>query len=168
MAEPETTLDPAYGSADATPTPWIRARHEFAEAEVYRLGTVRPDHRPHIVPVLGVWHSGAWYFATGAEERKAHNLAANSRCAVSTGGNGLRGLDVTVEGIAARTSDETESHAVAEAFEAKYGHHLGTDGTFAGMGDAIRRQQVPLYRVTPTKAFAFGKGERFSQTRYRW
>jgi len=33
-------------------------------------------------------------------------------------------------------------------------------------GDAIRRAEVLVYRVAPETGFGFGKGERFTQTRW--
>ena len=41
-------------------------------------------------------------------------------------------------------------------------------GTWFGLDDAIRSGSSLLYRVAPVVAFGFGKGESFSQTRYRF
>lgn len=54
----------------ASPTGWAEARGELAAALVYWLSTVRPDGRPHITPLIGVWQDGALYFCTDPEERK--------------------------------------------------------------------------------------------------
>src|ERR671932_1075929 len=43
-----------------------QACRRLAEATTYWLGTVRPDGRPHVVPVLSVWLDGALYFCAGA------------------------------------------------------------------------------------------------------
>jgi len=109
--------------------------------------------------LLGVWLDGALYFCTGRDERKAKNLAQNPVCALTTGRNDLDGLDVVVEGQAMTVSDEVERRSVADTFESKYGPHFeAPDGTWAGLGDAIREGQVLLYRVAPSMAFGFGKG----------
>ena len=42
------------------------------------------------------------------------------------------------------------------------------EGTWFGLGDAIRAGKVLLYRVTPTTVLGFAKGEQFSQTRWRF
>jgi hypothetical protein len=64
-------------------------------------------------------------------------------------------------------SDEVERRSVADTFESKYGPHFeAPDGTWAGLGDAIRQGEVLLYRVAPSIAFGFGKGGRYSQTRW--
>jgi Pyridoxamine 5'-phosphate oxidase len=80
---------------------------------------------PHVTPLLGVWLDGALYFCTGPTERKARNLAQNPWCVLATGCNTLdNGLDLVVEGEAAKVSDEAELRSVAEAFESKYGSHF--------------------------------------------
>ncbi len=60
---PVTELS-AFGSPNATPTVWSQAQDELAVAEVYWLSTVRPDGRPHVTPLLGIWLEGALYFCT--------------------------------------------------------------------------------------------------------
>ena len=133
------------------------------------LVTIDPDGRPHVTPLLGVWSAGALYFTTGATERKARNLAHNAQCILTTGCNTLDGLDLVVEGQAARVSDAAERRTVADAYEAKYGAHFtAPEGTWFGLGDAIRNDDVVLLRVMPAKVFGFGKGKPFSQTRYRF
>jgi hypothetical protein len=136
---------------------------------VYWLTTVRPDGRPHVTTLLGIWFDGALYFSTGPSERKAKNLAENTHCVLTTGRNVLDGLDVVVEGDAAKVSDPTELAGVIGTYETKYGSRFtAPEGTWFGLGDAIRRGDVLVYRVAPTTAFGFSKGTPFSQTRWRW
>ena len=107
------------------------------------------------------------YFCTGPDERKAKNLEQNEQCILTTGSNNLDGLDVVIEGEAAKVSDEPELRAVADAYESKYGARLtAPEGTWFGMGDAIRSGEVVVYRVAPSTAWGFGKGKVFSQTRW--
>jgi Pyridoxamine 5'-phosphate oxidase len=170
MIEPEPVTElGAFSSDDAAPTDWAQARDELRVAQVYWLSTVRPDGRPHVTPLLGVWLDGALYFCTGSTERKARNLADNPRCILTTGCNTIdAGLDITVEGTAIGVSDGTELRRVADTYESKYGRHLtAPDGTWFGLGDAIRRGEPLVFRVTPSTAFGFGKGQ-FSQTRWRF
>ena len=152
VKNPVAELEPQFSSDDATLTPW---------AEVYWLATVRP----HVTPVLSVWLDGALYFCTGQSERKAKNLARNSHCVITTGCNALNeGLDLVVEGEAARVSDEARLQHVADTYESKYGWHFTVrDGTFHGDGGNV----ALVYEVPPTTAFGFGKGK-FSQTRWRF
>ena len=163
--DPVAELDPQFSSAGATPTPWAEARGRLERAEVYWLATVRPDGRPHVTPLIAVWLDGALYFCTGEGERKAHNLVRNAHCAITTGCNTLNeGLDLVVEGDAERVGDEATLRRVAERYAAKYGWHFTVrDGALYGEGG-----RALVYAVPPTTAFGFGKGEPFSQTRWRF
>jgi nitroimidazol reductase NimA-like FMN-containing flavoprotein (pyridoxamine 5'-phosphate oxidase superfamily) len=79
MVEPEPTTElSAFSSPNAMPTEWARGRATLASADLYWLSTVRPDGRPHVTPLLGVWFAAALYFCTGPDERKAKNLAEPS------------------------------------------------------------------------------------------
>jgi general stress protein 26 len=169
MAEKDPVAELAvFSSDDAVSTEWARAREDLRDAEVYWLSTVRPDGRPHVTPLLGVWLDGAMYFCTGSDERKAKNLARNPCCILTTGCNRLDGgVDLVVEGDAVKVADEAELRSVANTYESKYGaHFMAPEGTWFGLGDAIRNGGALLYRVAPSTAFGFGKGRQFSQTRW--
>jgi hypothetical protein len=100
-------------------------------------------------------------------ERKAKNLADNAHCVLTTGCNGLDGLDLVVEGEAVKVSDPAELASVAGTFESKYGKHFtAPEGNWFGLGDTIRRGDVLVYRVAPSTALGFGKGKPSSQTRW--
>jgi len=171
--EPVTELSP-FSSDDAVATAWTRARQALQDAGVYWLSTVRPDGRPHVTPLLGVWLKGALHFCTGSTERKAKNLAANRECVLTTGRNDLEGLDLVVEGEAIAVTVRSELRAIADCFESKYGPHFKSpDGTWSGLGDAIRSadegstvSRLLEFRVEPKTAFGFGKGTPNSQTRW--
>jgi hypothetical protein len=165
-----TTLDARFSSEGASATEWTQARRQIDDAEVFWLSTVRADGRPHVTPLLGVWHDDAMYFCTGPEEQKAKNLATNPQCVLTTGHSGLgEGLDIVAEGRAVEVGDEAEFSGVADAYELKYGDHFtAPQGTFSGLADAIRRGEALVYRVAPTTVLGFGKGESFSQTRWRF
>jgi nitroimidazol reductase NimA-like FMN-containing flavoprotein (pyridoxamine 5'-phosphate oxidase superfamily) len=171
MAEdmPAAELHAGFSSPGAAPTDWAEGRLHIDEAEVFWLSTVRPDGRPHVTPLLAVWHDDAMYFCTGPDERKAKNLKHNSQCILTTGQNGLDGLDVVVEGRAVEVSDRGELGRVASTYELKYGvHFTAPEGTWFGLSDAIRTGKVLVYRVKPTTILGFAKGEQFSQTRWRF
>jgi nitroimidazol reductase NimA-like FMN-containing flavoprotein (pyridoxamine 5'-phosphate oxidase superfamily) len=166
--EPAAELEPHFSSDDATATPWAEARERLATAKVYWLSTVRPDGRPHVTPVAAVWLDDALYFTTGQTERKAKNLALNPRCVVTTGCNVLEGLDVVVEGDAVRVTDEARLRQLADGYVAKYDQLFRftvRDGAFYLEGGETA---VLVYELAPTRAFGFGKGESFSQTRWRF
>ncbi|MYW05000.1 pyridoxamine 5'-phosphate oxidase family protein [Streptomyces sp. SID3343] len=166
--EPSTELDARYSHAKATATPWAQAVAWLTAAEVFWLSTVRPDGRPHVTPLLAVWLDDALHFCTGADERKARNLAGNQQCVLTTGTNSLHeGFDLVLEGDAVRVRDDARLRRLAEAFEAKYGaqwHFDVVDGAFKGQSEG---QRAEVFVVAPTTVFGFGKGE-YSQTRWRF
>jgi general stress protein 26 len=168
---PETTLDARYSSEDATAAAWEDARERLARAELYWISTVRPDGRPHVTPLIAVWADGALCFCTGEAERKARNLAANPHVVLTTGSNSMGdGLDLVVEGKAVNVTDEVRLRRLADAWVEKYGEEWRfdvRDGAFRhSQGD--ERGKVLVFEVVPTTAFGFGKGETFSQTRWRF
>jgi nitroimidazol reductase NimA-like FMN-containing flavoprotein (pyridoxamine 5'-phosphate oxidase superfamily) len=166
--DPLVELDEPYSSDGATPTSWSVAYADIDKAEVYWVSTVRPDGRPHVTPVAAVAMDGSLYFSTGPDERKARNLARNSRCVVATGCNAFReGLDVIIEGDAVKVSDESKLRPLATAFATKYGGHFGftvRDGRFHHEQGGV----ADVYEVAPAKGFAYGRGKEFSATRYRF
>jgi nitroimidazol reductase NimA-like FMN-containing flavoprotein (pyridoxamine 5'-phosphate oxidase superfamily) len=120
MAERTPVAEQPLVAADATAaTPWaeVRERLETPERDrIYWLATVRPDGRPHIRPVLGVWLNAAFYFITGETTRKGRNLVANPQCVMAASSHVLPALDVIVEGDAVKVTDEAKVHRVADAY----------------------------------------------------
>jgi general stress protein 26 len=165
IAEPDTKLDQRFSSPDATATEWETARGRIEDAEVFWLSTVRQDGRPHVTPLISVWLGDAAYFCTGPDEQKAINLAQNPHCILTTGSDRLdEGLDVVIEGEARRVSDDSHLQRLADAWESKYGsdwHFDVGDGAFQHEGG-----EALVFEVAPGKVLGFGKGERFSHTRW--
>ena len=164
---PTTQLDGRFSSPDATARSWSEAASVLEAAELYWISTVRSDGRLHSTPLIAVWADDALYFTTGPDEQKARNLAHNPGCTMVTGRNALgEGLDVVVEGEAVRVEDEARLQRVADAYVAKYGEEWRftvKDGAFHHEGG-----EAHLFEVAPASAHAFGKGEPFSQTGYRF
>lgn len=163
---PTTTLDARFSSPTAAAVPWSHGREILEEAEVSWLTTVRPDGRPHVTPLLTVWLDDAVHFCSGVTEQKVKNLEHNPRCVITTGNNGLNsGIDVVVEGTAVVESNEAQLQRLADLYASKYpGWHFDVkDGGFQGEGG-----RALVFRVEPDVAFGFGKGEPYSQTRWRF
>jgi nitroimidazol reductase NimA-like FMN-containing flavoprotein (pyridoxamine 5'-phosphate oxidase superfamily) len=162
--QPQTELDPRFSSPEATPKPWTDAIAQLERAESYRLASVRPDNRPHVTPLAGIWHDGAYYFCTGPTERKALNLDQNQHVVVTTGCNSIyEGLDVVIEGDAVRFTDDAKLQQLADLWRAKYPFfdYSVREGAFhiEEGGTAL------VFEVAPKKAFGFGKGKQLSLTR---
>ena len=100
-----------YSHPDAQPTPWSVGREQVISADTFWLTTVRPDGRPHVTPLIAVWHDDALWFCTGPDERKARNLASNPSCVLTTGASDFGGLDVVLEGVAEPVTDDDELRA---------------------------------------------------------
>ncbi len=117
----ERPFMPGYGILPADQgsglLPWREAQRRLAVAHDYWLATVRPDGRPHVMPVWGIWLDGAVWFSSGLRSRKARNLAADPRCTVTT--DDARN-PVVVEGRAERLVDAGAIEAFVDAVNAKY------------------------------------------------
>jgi hypothetical protein len=141
---------------------------QLQQAELFWLSTVRPDGRPHVTPLIAVWVDDPLYFCTGPDERKAKNLAENRSCILITGCNTLgERLDVILKGNAASVREKAKLQRVADAYLAKY----GSDWTFTVRDGAFHHKDggiAVVFAVAPSTVFSFGKGEPFSQTRYRF
>lgn len=162
---PKTTLDTVYSDKEAKATPWPDARTKLEQAELFWVSTIRPNGRLHVTPVVAVWLDGAFYFGSGAAERKSRNIAADPHIAVTTGCNAwAEGFDVVLHGEAVPVRDRELLQRIAETFREKYGepwaYTVAEDGTFNGPNGAV------VYEVAPTEAWGFSKGEPFGQTRW--
>lgn len=103
--------------------PWGHVRERTAPARNYWLSTVRPDGRPHSVPVWGVWVDETLHFGGGRDTRKARNIAANPNVvAHSESGEDV----VIIEGVAEEVTDPEAQERIDDAYEAKYGVRHGT------------------------------------------
>ena len=91
---------PGYGLPEDNKglLPWKWAEQRLTKSHNYWISTVRPDGRPHTMVVWGLWLANAFYFSTGRDSRKSHNLKANPNCVVC---NELAHEAVIVEGVAA-------------------------------------------------------------------
>ena len=160
-------LDARYSSEGARPTEWADVVRHLDKAQVFWVTTVRSDGRPHVTPLLAVWLDDALCFCTGPTEQKARNLDHDAHCTLTTGCNELDdGLDIVVEGVAVNLRDDTRLRLLAAAYESKYGadwHFEVRDGSFHHAGGAAR-----VYEVAPVTVYAFGKGEPFTHTRWRF
>jgi Pyridoxamine 5'-phosphate oxidase len=167
MAESAPVSAQPYLPGDRNPTPWTEARRRLAEARFYWLATVRPDGRPHVVPLLGVWLDGALHFCAGAASRKAKNLARGASCVIAVARDHLH---LVVEGEAAKVTDEARLRRLAGAYAAKYGWQVTVrDGALHGDGaPTAGPPPYTVYEVIPTTAFGFGEDESFSPTRWRF
>lgn len=155
-------------AGDSRPLPtWAAARRHLEEADTYWLATVRPDGRPHVVPVLAIWAEDALHFVASGTSRKARNLAHDARCVITTGSGAL---DLVVEGEAAIVRDEARLERVAGAYAAKYDWLVTVrEGAFYGEGaPTAGPPPYDVYEMKPAVVLAFGTDESFSAIRWRF
>lgn len=168
MAEKQPVAEQPMPADSARPIPWAKARGRLEQGDTYWLATVRPDGRPHAVPVLAVWTDGALHFVASGTSRKAKNLAHNSHCVITVRSHAL---DLVVEGEATKVCDAAKLKRVAEVYASKYGWHVTVrDGAFHDAEGAPTAGPPPyeVYEVTPTVAFGFGTREETMAAATRW
>jgi hypothetical protein len=146
---------------------WDEVASRLEDAQFFWLATVRPDGRPHVIPVLAVWLDGTLYFAAGPSTRKARNLAGLPECVVTADGDDLH---LVIEGAVAKVRDSDLLLRVAEAYGGKYGWEVTVrDGAFYAVGaPTAGPPPYDVYRLRPAIAFAFGTDEAYGATRWRF
>jgi general stress protein 26 len=167
MSEPHTELDPRFSEPDAEATSWRDTVAALESAELAWITTVRSDGRPHVTPLVAVWHDDALYFSTGPTEQKAVNLQHSADVIITTGCNDWeQGLDVVVEGTARRVTEPATLGQLAtlwaDKWDGRWRFHVDDHG-FRHDGDGQGIAHV--YRVQPAKILAFGR-QPFTHTRH--
>ena len=148
---------PGYGILDAASglglLPWSWAAERLSAARTYWLSTTRPDHRPHAMPLWGVWMDRVFCFSTGEHSRKARNLAGTPYCVVS--------VTVGEESIALEGVVRTEAGAdLRRAFAATYSEKYSWP---------MENITDPIYVVSPVAAYGFSAaGDEFTGSATRW
>jgi len=96
---------------------WSKVMAQLEKSKNYWIGSTRPDGRPHVMPVWGVWLDGAVCFGTDRTSRKARNLQAKPAATVN-----LESGDeaVIIEGMAREIVDAKEIAAIDAAYVKKY------------------------------------------------
>jgi general stress protein 26 len=152
---PTTALDARFSDPAAVAVSWDKTRILLEAAELFWVCTVRPDGRPHVTPLVAVWVDEAVYFHTGTNEQKFANLSNNPRVVLLTGCNQWdRGVDVVVEGDAARVTDPAVLEGLATAWVRKW------DGRWDTLS--------AVFSVVPSTIYAYAKGDPFGQTKHRF
>ena len=137
--------------------PWSWALERLEKSHNYWLSTSRPDGRPHLMIVWGVWRENAFWFTTGPRTRKAKNLSASPHCVIATD---KADEAVILEGTAEEIRDRDLWGRLAEPYDLKYGGNLYSILDSCGGN---------VYRVVPEVAFAQDEhAEDFAGSVTRW
>lgn len=139
----------AFGKNDAPLLPWSHAVERLEEARSYWLATTRPDGRPHVTPVWGVWIDDALYIDGPPITTWGRNLKANPALSVHLDS----GSDVVIlEGEVEDVVTEPELGArIADAWMDKYGR-LAPDPA----GDGILRLRPRTARAWSSESLEDG------------
>lgn len=132
--------------------PWSWAVERLVGARNYWICTIRPDGRPHAVPVWGLWFEDAVWFSTARASQKARNLARDPSVVVH-----LESGDETVilEGKVAEEHDRETLVRFADAYDAKYSHRPNPD------------DRDPFYVLRPQVAHTWRESD-YPRTATRW
>lgn len=172
MNEPIANLDTQHGVPDKKVTPWEETRHMLETADLFWLSTVRADGRPHVTPLVAVWHDGAIYFTATDTAQKTVNLRGNSHVILTTGCNQREGLTVVVEGDAVQITEQDALERLASVWATKwngswpYQVRNGYFYLYDEETQTVLTDSNFVFSVKPRKAFAFVIGR--SQTRYQF
>lgn len=148
--------------------PWSWAQERLVRNRNYWVVTASAEGRPHSLPVWGVWlpDTDRFFFSCSPNSRKARNLAANPRCAVT--------VDDTVECVSVegrgRAVDPAADAALVDAAVAAYLAKYWEDPAVHPEMEAFVRGHL-MVEVVPDRAFGIiEREEEFSQraTRWRW
>jgi Pyridoxamine 5'-phosphate oxidase len=146
-------LPKAYG----TPTKllsWADVDDRLATALHYWLATTRPDGRPHVVPIDGLWVGGACHFGGAPETVHARNLQADPRAAIHLDDSEAATI---AEGVAEVHLPTPEfARELDAAAKRKYGYSVGPDVYLSG-----------VWRLRPTIVLAWTRLDQ-DATRFRF
>ena len=160
MPQPDRpTMPDGYGIPENTEgiLPWNFVEEQMAEARSYWITTVRPDCRPHAMPVWGAWLDGKLYIEGSPNTRRHRNLVSNPHV-VAHLESGDQVVIVEGEAYEAGKPDAILGKRLSQSFIHKYaasGYSPGPDAWDNG----------GLYVIYPKKVFAWTK---FPQDTTRW
>ncbi len=113
---------------------WQTVTGQLAAARSYWIATTRPDGRPHVRPVWGLWLDETFCFSTGPTSIKARNLAANPHLTVHL----ESGDDVVIlEGRLGETSDPDFLARFNQAYQEKYAVNVGVTSALYLVPDRV-------------------------------
>ena len=98
--------------------PWSFVTERMTSSRNYWMASTRPNGRPHVAPVWGLWLDDVFYFSTDPASQKGRNLAANPEVVVHL----ESGDDVVIlEGPVEHLPGASLPDGFADAYFVKYG-----------------------------------------------
>lgn len=157
-----------YGDA---PLEWSRAVKGLEDtSDPYRtcwLATTDSDGRAHLAGVGAIWVNDKFYFTSSPRARKARNIAADPRCAMSVHAGDM---DIVVEGTASRVTDQATLDDLCARYVEQGWPARVENGAFTADYSAPSAGPPPwhLYVITPESVYGVASAEPFGATRWRF
>ena len=133
------------------------------------LATINPDGSPHVTGIGALWAENAFWFETGAETRKARNVARDPRCTLSVATDEF---DLVADGDASVVTDPSVVARMAERWAAEGWPAEVDDTGIALTADYSAPSAGPppwfVYRMTLRTATALLTVEPGGATRWRF
>jgi PPOX class probable F420-dependent enzyme len=136
--------------------PWSWAVERLRAARNFWLCTVRPDGRPHAMPVWGAWSGEALLFSSSVPSRKMVNLRANPQVVVATE---EAENPVVLEGRAEVVTEPKDLQRFIDLVNSKYATRYRVDFLDPEVNATVA--------VRPQKAFGLRQGD-FTGSPTRW
>lgn len=127
--------------------PWRFVEERMAEAKNYWIATVRPDGRPHAMPVWGAWLDGKLYIEGDPMTVRHRNIANNPHVVAHLEG-GSEVVIIEGQAFEAGRPERALSERLSQQFTAKYSGFNYTPGPESW-------DTGGLYEIRPTKVFAW-------------
>lgn len=133
------------------------------------LCTINEDGSPHVTAVGALWVDGTFWFQTGNDTRKAHNVARDPRCSVAVS---ILDADVVIDGDATQVIEPSAVARLAKAWSDQ-GWPAEPDETGTGITAPFNApSQGPppwhVYRLEPRTATVVLGKEPGGLTRFRF
>jgi hypothetical protein len=146
---------------------WGDVEERLTKGGWYWLSSVRPDGRPHVMPIFAVWSAPSIFIASKRTARKSRNLVENGHCVISSDKDDLH---LVIEGEARDVREAATLQKASDAFHAIYDWPTEVDGDQLEAPYGAPTSGGPPYgvfEITPVRAFGFpADGESFEPTRW--
>ena len=130
---------------------WETVREALAAANLYWIGTSRPDGGPHIHSIWGGWIGHHLYFEGGETTRWARNLAMDPRVSFGVDSNGLH---ISGRGVMERGPAGDDFEALVANYGSKYDYKPQTDSFYKVSPEiiiALNMSSMEEFASSPTR-----------------
>jgi len=182
MATAQPRTERNLDGYDAPQIPWEKVRKSLEQGFTQApdtggpnrhtswLATVRPDGRPHVMPLGAIYVDGLFYFTTGGGTRKAKNLAQNPQCVLTIA---THDFDIVVEGKATRVTEPALVQRIAHIYHSEHGWPAtvtddGQSLTAPYSAPSAGPPPWDVYQITPDAVFALGTAEPYGAAHWRF